>query len=128
MRYTSKGYFPLNESKKAKDVQVLFLSARAEKTSKSSNSMFFFEDAAKKAGLKMITVDPASASISKISDDKHKIVESGAEKKTIEYSRFCKKMELVEQRERIYYDMRGRIAPSKATYAEYLKNQYKNSK
>ena len=51
MRYTSKGYFPLNESKKAKDVQVLFLSARAEKTSKSSNSMFFFEYAAKKAGL-----------------------------------------------------------------------------
>ena len=86
MRYTSKGYFPLNESKKAKDVQVLFLSARAEKTSKSSNSMFFFEDAAKKAGLKMITVDPASASISKISDDKHKIVESGTEKKTIEVS------------------------------------------
>ena len=86
MRYTSKGYFPLNESKKAKDVQVLFLSARAEKTSKSSNSMFFFEDAAKKAGLKMITVDPASASVSKISDDKHKIVESGTEKKTIEVS------------------------------------------
>lgn len=45
-----------------------------------------------------------------------------------EYSRFCKKMGLKEQRERIYYDMRGRIAPSKATYAEYLKNQYKNSK
>ena len=61
MRYTSKGYFPLNESKKAKDVQVLFLSARAEKTSKSSNSMFFFEDAAKKAGLKMINVDTTSA-------------------------------------------------------------------
>lgn len=89
MRYTSKGYYPVSlitESKKAKDVQVLFLSARAEKTSKSSNSMFFFEDAAKKAGLKMITVDPASASISKISDDKHKIVESGTEKKTIEVS------------------------------------------
>lgn len=66
--------------------------------------------------------------------------ESGADKEEItiarckyqaqldEYSRFCKKMELVEQRERIYYDMRGRIAPSKATYAEYLKNQYKYSK
>lgn len=45
-----------------------------------------------------------------------------------EYSRFCKKMGLKEQRERIYYDMRGRVAPSKATYAEYIKNQYKSSK
>ena len=32
-----KGYTPLNESKKAKDIQVVFLSARAEKTTKSSN-------------------------------------------------------------------------------------------
>lgn len=30
-----------------------------------------------------------------------------------EYSRFCKKMGLTEERERIYYDMRGRIAPRK---------------
>lgn len=29
-----------------------------------------------------------------------------------EYSRFCKKMGLTEERERIYYDMRGRIAPN----------------
>ena len=67
MRYTSKGYYPVSlitESKKAKDVQVLFLSARAEKTSKSSNSMFFFEYATKKSSLKMITADPASESIS----------------------------------------------------------------
>lgn len=28
-----------------------------------------------------------------------------------EYKAFCRKMELVEQRERIYYDMRGRVAP-----------------
>ena len=27
-----------------------------------------------------------------------------------EYSRFCKKMRLTEERERIYYDMRGRVA------------------
>ena len=27
-----------------------------------------------------------------------------------EYSRFCKKMGLTEERERIYYDMRGRVA------------------
>lgn len=30
-----------------------------------------------------------------------------------EYSRFCKKMGLIEERERIYYDMRGRIIPRK---------------
>lgn len=28
-----------------------------------------------------------------------------------EYSRFCRKMGLVQERERIYYDMRGRVAP-----------------
>lgn len=28
-----------------------------------------------------------------------------------EYSRYCKKMALPEQRQRIYYDMRGRVAP-----------------
>lgn len=49
--------------------------------------------------------------------------ESGADKEEVmiarckyqaqlgEYSRFCKKMGLKEQRERIYYDMRGRVAP-----------------
>ena len=31
-----------------------------------------------------------------------------------EYSRFCKKMGLKEQRERIYYDMRGRIASGRS--------------
>ncbi len=86
MNYNNKGYAPLNESKKSKDTQILFLSARAETTSKSSNSMFFFEQAAKKTGLKMVTIDPSSSSISTISDDKHKIVENGAEKKTLEIS------------------------------------------
>ena len=65
MNYKSKGYAPLNESKRAKDIQVVFLSSRAEKTTKSSNSMFSFEDAAKKVGLKMITIDPSSSTISK---------------------------------------------------------------
>lgn len=37
-----------------------------------------------------------------------------------EYSRYCKKMGLKEQRERIYYDMRGRVAPSKQNYQKYL--------
>ena len=86
MNYSNKGYAPLNESKKSKDTQILFLSARAETTSKSSNSMFFFEQAAKKAGLKMVTIDPSSSSISTISEDKHKLVENGTEKKTLEIS------------------------------------------
>lgn len=86
MNYSNKGYVPLNESKKSKDTQILFLSARAETTSKSSNSMFFFEQAAKKAGLKMVTIDPSSSSISTISEDKHKLVENGTEKKTLEIS------------------------------------------
>lgn len=31
-----------------------------------------------------------------------------------EYSRFCRKMSLTEERERIYLDMRGKVAPNKA--------------
>ena len=84
MNYKSKGYTPLNESKKAKDIQVVFLSSRAEKTTKSSNSMFFFEDAAKKAGLKMVTIDPSSSVISKGSGDGYNVVENGETKKTFE--------------------------------------------
>lgn len=84
MNYMSKGYYPVSlitESKKAKDIQVVFLSSRAEKTTKSSNSMFFFEDAAKKAGLKMITIDPSSSTISKGSNDDYNVVENGESKK-----------------------------------------------
>ena len=81
MDYKNKGYAPLNESKKAKDIQVVFLSSRAEKTTKSSNSMFFFEDAAKKAGLKLITIDPSSSVISKNGDDGYTVVENGESKK-----------------------------------------------
>lgn len=83
MDYNNKGYYPLNESKKAKDIHVVFLSSRAEKTTKSSNSMFFFEDAAKKAGLKMITIDPSSSTIKKDSGDNYKVIENGTEKKTV---------------------------------------------
>lgn len=83
MNYYNKGYMPLNESKKAVDIQVVFLSSRAEKTMKSSNSMFFFEDAAKKAGLKMITIDPSSSVIRKNSEDSYSVVEeNGGSKKT----------------------------------------------
>lgn len=81
MNYISKGYYPLNESKKAKDIQVVFLSSRAEKTTKSSNSMFFFEEAAKKAGLKLVTIDPSSSSISKSSGDDFNVVEENGDAK-----------------------------------------------
>ena len=76
MSHMSKGYTILNESKKAKNTKVVFLSARAEKTTKSSNSMFFFEDAAKKYGVEMITIDPSSAIITKKSDDVYNVVEN----------------------------------------------------
>lgn len=36
-----------------------------------------------------------------------------------EYKRFSKVMKLPEQRERIYYDMKGRVAPSRKQMAEY---------
>lgn len=81
MNTNYKGYTPLNESKKAKDIQVVFLSARAEKTKKDSNSMFFFEKEAKKTGIKMITIDPSSSTIKKINDDEFKVVEKSTEKR-----------------------------------------------
>lgn len=37
-----------------------------------------------------------------------------------EYSRFCRKMGLTEERERIYYDMRRRVAPTPKQYKKYL--------
>ena len=40
-----------------------------------------------------------------------------------EYKAFSRKMGLKEQRERIYYDLQGRVAPSKAAYAKYLDQQ-----
>lgn len=39
-----------------------------------------------------------------------------------EYSRFCKKMGLKEQRERIYYDMRGRVAPTRKQMVKIARN------
>ena len=45
-----------------------------------------------------------------------------------EYARFCKKMGLTEERERIYYDMRGRIATnSKQQNAKYTSEMFKNA-
>ena len=45
--------------------------------------MFFFEDAAKKAGLKMVTIDPSSSTMKKNSEDSYIVVEdNGGNKKT----------------------------------------------
>lgn len=44
-----------------------------------------------------------------------------------EYKRYCKKMGLPEQRERIYYDMRGRVAPSKETYRKTIAKVQKDA-
>ena len=82
MDYNNKGYKPLYESKKAQNIQICFISSRAEKTSKSSNSMFFFEAEAKKQGIKMITIDPSSSTIQKESDNSYKVVESNVKKNT----------------------------------------------
>lgn len=40
-----------------------------------------------------------------------------------EYSEFSKKFNLPEQRERIYYDLRGRVAPSQRTYKKWQADQ-----
>lgn len=42
-----------------------------------------------------------------------------------EYKRFSKAMKLPEQRERIYYDMRGRIAPTKRQMEKFFEEQAK---
>lgn len=45
-----------------------------------------------------------------------------------EYSRFCRKMGLTEERERIYYDMRGRIATNtKMQNARYTSDMIRNA-
>lgn len=40
-----------------------------------------------------------------------------------EYKRFSRAMKLPEQRERIYYDMKGRVAPPRDVYQQYLADQ-----
>ena len=45
-----------------------------------------------------------------------------------EYSRFCKKMGLTEERERIYYDLRGRVATNtKQQNAKYTQEMIRNA-
>lgn len=44
-----------------------------------------------------------------------------------EYKRFSKVMKLPEQRERIYYDMKGRIAPTKSQMEKFFEEQAKEA-
>lgn len=44
-----------------------------------------------------------------------------------EYAQFCKKMGLQQQRERIYYDMRGRVAPNNGEASRFPKEMIKNA-
>ena len=44
-----------------------------------------------------------------------------------EYAQFSNKMGLVQQRERIYYDMRGRIAPNNGEASKFPKEMIKNA-
>lgn len=63
---------------------------------------------------------------SKVSEDEIMLARCKYQAQLNEYSRYCKKMNLPEQRERIYYDMRGRVAPSKASYQKYLAQERQN--
>ena len=44
-----------------------------------------------------------------------------------EYKEFSKKFHLPEQRERIYYDLRGRVAPSQRSYKKWQEEQVKKA-
>ncbi len=44
-----------------------------------------------------------------------------------EYKEFSRKLHLPEQRERIYYDLRGRIAPSQNTYKKWQEEQVRKA-
>jgi len=50
--------------------------------------------------------------VAKVDPDEIMIARAKYQAQLNEYSQFCRKMGLKEQRERIYYDMRGRVAPS----------------
>lgn len=45
-----------------------------------------------------------------------------------EYAQFSKKFNLPEQRERIYYDLKGRVAPSASTYNKWKAEQVNKAK
>ncbi|MEE1085813.1 MAG: phage minor capsid protein [Schaedlerella sp.] len=53
----------------------------------------------------------------KVDDEEIMIAKAKYQAQLNEYSQFCKEMGLKEQRERIYYDMRGRVAPTMKTKA-----------
>lgn len=74
--------YRLNESKKAKDIKVVFLSASAEKITKSSNSMFHFKEVCEAHGLTFIVIDPSAAKITKCDDNTYNVVEYAYDEKS----------------------------------------------
>lgn len=50
----------------------------------------------------------------KADSDEITLVKAKYQEQLNEYSQFCKKMGLKEQRERIYYEMRGRLASGRS--------------
>lgn len=64
----------------------------------------------------------------KVSSDEITLAKAKYQAQLNEYSRFCRQMNLKEQRERIYYDMRGRLATnSKKQNAMFPSEMLKNS-
>ena len=64
----------------------------------------------------------------KVSSDEITLAKAKYQAQLNEYSRFCRQMGLKEQRERIYYDMRGRLATnSKKQNAMFPSEMLKNS-
>ncbi len=64
---------------------------------------------------------------SKVSEDEVMLARCKYQAQLNEYSRYCKKMKLPEQRERIYYDMRGRVAPGKKSMSRFPKEMIKSA-
>lgn len=66
--------------------------------------------------------------VAKVDPDEIMIARAKYQAQLNEYSQFCRKMGLKEQRERIYYDMRGRVATNtKKQNAKYTSEMMRNA-
>ena len=81
LKNLSSNTFTLNESivtesKRAENVKVVFLSATAEKITKSSNSMYMFAQKCVEAGFEFLTIDPSNATIFKNQDCTYTVIDN----------------------------------------------------
>jgi len=67
----------ITESKKSEKINVIFLSAKAGKTIKASNSLFIFQQKCIERGMNFILIDPSKATIKKIDSDTYAVSEFG---------------------------------------------------